>query len=79
MSSMENECYYVDMINNKLSEILGRKRIRMSELQRMTGLSQTTIIDLYYNRSKGVSFNTINKICNALECNTQELFEHIPD
>ena len=67
------------MINNKLSEILGRKRIRMSELQKMTGLSQTAVINLYYNKTKSVSFDTMNKICNALECTTQELFEHTPD
>ena len=67
------------MINNKLSEILGKKRIRMSELQKLTGLSQTAIINLYYNKTKSVNFETINKICNALECNTQELFEHIQD
>lgn len=67
------------MINNKLSEILGRKRIRMSELQKMTGLSQTAIINLYYNKTKSVNFETMNKICNALECTTQELFEHLPD
>lgn len=67
------------MINNKLSEILGRKRIRMAELQKLTGLSQTAIINLYYNKTKSVSFETMNKLCNALECNTQELFEYIPD
>jgi len=67
------------MINNKLSEILGRKRIRMSELQKMTDLSQTAIINLYYNKTKSVSFETMNKICNALECNTQDLFEHVAD
>ena len=67
------------MINNKLSEILGRKKIKMSELQRMTGLSQTAVINLYYNKTKSISFDTINKLCNALECNTQELFEFIPD
>ena len=67
------------MINNKLSEILGKKRIRMSELQKLTGLSHTTIINLYYDRTKNISFETIDKICNALECSTQELFEHIPE
>ena len=67
------------MINNKLSEILGRKKIKMSEPQRMTGLSQTAVINLYYNKTKSISFDTINKLCNALECNTQELFEFIPD
>ncbi len=67
------------MINNKLSEILGRKRIKMAELQRLTGLSQSAVINLYYNKTKSVSFDTMNKLCNALECNTQELFEFIPD
>lgn len=69
----------LSMINNRLSEILGKKRIRMSELEKMTGLSQTAVINLYYNRTKSVNFDTMNKICNALECNTQELFEHVPD
>lgn len=51
----------------------------MPELQKMTEFSQTAIINLYYNKTKSASFETINKICNALECNTQELFEFIPD
>lgn len=67
------------MINNKLSEILGKKRIRMSELQKMTGLSHTTIINIYYDRSKNISFDTINKLCTALDCSIGELFEYIPD
>ena len=67
------------MINNKLSEILGKKRIRMSELQKMTGLSHTTVINIYYDRSKNISFETIDKLCKALECNIQDLFEYIPD
>jgi putative transcriptional regulator len=67
------------MINNKLSEILGKKRIRMSELQRLTGLSHTTIINLYYDRTKNISFETMDKICDALEISLGELFEHIPN
>ncbi len=67
------------MINNKLSELLGKKRIRMSELQKLTGLSHTTIINLYYNRSKNISFETIDKLCKALDCNIDELFEYIPN
>ncbi len=51
----------------------------MSELQRMTGLSQTAIINLYYDRTKSVGFETIDKICDALEISVGELFEHIPN
>ncbi len=67
------------MINNKISEILGKKRIRMLELQKMTGLNHTTIINLYYDRSKNINFETINKLCKALDCDIHELFEYIPD
>ena len=67
------------MINNRLSEIMGKKRIRMSELSRLTGLSVTAIFALYHNKTKSVSFDTMNKICNALEISIAELFEHIPD
>ncbi len=67
------------MINNKLSEILGKKRLRMSELQRISGLSQATIINLYHNRTKNISFDTINKLCYALECNINDLFEYTPE
>ncbi len=79
MSSVKIKCYSRIMLKNNLSKIMGEKRIRIAELSRFTGISQQAIIALYYERTKSVSFDTMNKICNALECNTQELFEHLPD
>lgn len=70
---------FIIMIKNNLSEILGRKRIKMSELQKMTGLSQLTVIKLYHDKTNGINFDTLNKICNALEISVGELFEHVPD
>lgn len=67
------------MIKNNLSEILGRKRIKMSELQSSTGLSYSTINDLYHNKTKSINFDTIDKLCKALDCNTQELLEYVYD
>ena len=67
------------MVKNNLSKILGEKRIKMSELQKMTGLSKRTVFRLYHNQTNNISFNTINKICNALEISVGDLFEHIPD
>ncbi|MBQ3819685.1 helix-turn-helix transcriptional regulator [bacterium] len=67
------------MINNKLSTILGEKRMRVSELSKLTGISQNALNKIYHNKTKGVDFNTLNKICNILERNTQEIFEFIPD
>lgn len=67
------------MLKNNLSKIPGEKRIKMHELQNLSGLGKDTIIRVYYNRTKNISFETIDKLCNALECNTQELFEHTQD
>jgi putative transcriptional regulator len=67
------------MIKNKLSLILGEQRIRVSELSKLTGISQNALNKIYHNKTKGIDFDTLNKICNALQKDTQELFEFIPD
>ena len=55
---------------------MGEKRIKLSELQKLTGLSINTIRRLYYDTTNTISFNTIEKICDALECTTQDLLEY---
>ncbi len=67
------------MIKNNLSKLMGEKRIRISEMQRLTGLSESTVRRVYYDTTNNISYNTIDKICKALDCNTQELLEYIPD
>lgn len=67
------------MIINNLSKILGAKRMKMTELCQLTGLSKGLIFELYHCKKSTIKFDTINKICNALECDTQELFEFTAD
>lgn len=67
------------MIKNRLSIILGEQRMKVSELSKLTGVSQNALNKIYHNKTKGIDFETLNKICNALQKNTQELFEFIPD
>lgn len=67
------------MIVNNLSKIMGIKRMKPAELQKLTGLSKDTIYKLYYDKKRTVKLDTINRLCFALNCNTQELFEYIPD
>ncbi|MGG4219594.1 helix-turn-helix transcriptional regulator [Paenibacillus jamilae] len=56
------------MIVNKLSEVMGRKRLKISDVVEMTGLARNTVSELYHDRAKRVDFETLNKICTALEC-----------
>ena len=67
------------MIKNRLSIILGELRMRVSELSKLTGISQNALNKIYHNKTKGIDFDTLNKLCNALERNSQDIFEFIPD
>ncbi len=67
------------MIKNKLSEILGKKRINKAELSRLSGVSYSSVKKIYYNKTKGIEFETLNKLCNFLECTPNDLFEFTPD
>ncbi len=67
------------MIKNNLSKILDAKQLKMSELERMTGLSESTIRRVYYNLTSTISFNTLNKLCWALECNVTDILEYVEE
>lgn len=47
---------------------MGRKRLKISDVVEMTGLARNTVSELYHDRAKRVDFETLNKICTALEC-----------
>ncbi len=66
-------------IRNRLSRLLGDQRIRASELSRKTGISKNALSKLYNERSKGIEFETLNKLCKALKCSVGDLLEYVPD
>ena len=67
------------MIKNRLSIILGEERMRVSELSKLTGISQNALNKIYHNKTKGIDFETLNKLCNILKRNSQEIFEFTQD
>lgn len=56
------------MIENKLSEVMGRKRLKISDVIEMTGLARNTVAELYHGRAKRVDLETLDKLCTALGC-----------
>ncbi|AIQ73901.1 helix-turn-helix transcriptional regulator [Paenibacillus sp. FSL R10-2791] len=56
------------MIENKLSEVMGRKRLKISEVIEKSGLARNTVAELYHGRAKRVDLETLDKLCKALEC-----------
>lgn len=62
------------MIECKLSTLMGAQRKKISDVARATGISRTTLIELYYDRSKAVSFRVIELLCRYLNCTVGDLF-----
>jgi len=67
------------MIKNKLSEMMGRRRINMAELARQAGLSHVSVFKIYHNKTGTIEMKTIDKLCTAMNCRIQDIFEHVPD
>jgi putative transcriptional regulator len=65
-------------IRVKLSSLLGARKMRVAELARRTDISQNALGRLYHEKNKGVEFETIEKVCEALECKIEDLLEYIP-
>ncbi|MNI88263.1 hypothetical protein D3C73_1455460 [compost metagenome] len=56
---------------------MGEKRINIAELARMTGLHRNGITKLYNEETDGIKFDTLEKICIALECKVQDIIEYV--
>lgn len=67
------------MIKNNLSRILGEKRIKITHLSKETGISRTTLTAIYYDRSEGISFQVLEKLCKYFNCKIDEIFEYKED
>lgn len=67
------------MVKNHLSRILGERRWSQARLARETGIRPSTINDLYHEIAERVSFDHLDKICEALHCSLDELVEYIPN
>ncbi len=66
-------------INCNLSSLRKSRNLRQTDLSRMTGISQKALSELETGKSKGVSFSTLTKLCDALDVTIEQLFELIPD
>ena len=59
-----------------LSKILGEKRIKVAELSRLTGITESTLNKYYNDKIQRFDRNILDKIANALNCDVSDLFEN---
>ena len=61
------------MIISNLSEILGKKRIKIAQVIKDTGISRPTLTSLYYNNGSGINFDTLSKLCKYLDVKPNDI------
>ena len=70
------------MIKITLQDAMWQRRIRsISELARCAGVSRQTV-DALYNRPervKGIQFETLERLCQALDCGIDDIIQYMPE
>lgn len=67
------------MIRILLSSRLGELRWTQADLARKTGIRPTTINELYHEIAERVSLEQLDLICDALDCNLDDLIKRVPN
>lgn len=71
-------CRFI-MVRCHLSTLMGRDKLRISDVSRLTGLNRSTVTSLYKETVTRVDVAAIDALCNLFRCSVGELFEHVPD
>ena len=67
------------MIRILLSTLLGERRWTQADLSRKTGIRAATINDLYHELAERVNLEQLDLICDALDCELNELIVRVPN
>lgn len=66
------------MIRILLSTKLGEIRWTQADLSRATGIRPNTINELYHELAERVNLDHLDRICEALDCELDELIKRVP-
>jgi putative transcriptional regulator len=62
-----------------LDVMLARRKMKSRELAEKVGITEQNISLLKSGKVRGVRFDTLEKICEALDCQPGEILEWRPD
>ncbi|MCB8556833.1 helix-turn-helix domain-containing protein [Streptococcus vestibularis] len=60
-------------MKNNMRVLLAKKREKVSDVHKATGISKTTLTALYYERTKRPDIETLQKVANYLGVTLDEL------
>ena len=67
------------VLKNRLSRLMGERRIGIKGVAEGSGVSYRAVFDLYHEKSQRVDLSTLNRLCNFFGVGPGEIFEWTPD
>jgi len=67
------------MIIIRLDVMLAKRKMSVTELSERVGITMANISILKNGKAKAIKLETLNKICQALECQPGDLLEYLED
>ena len=67
------------MIKCHLSTLMGERKLKISDVERATGLHRNTVTLLYKETATRVDLEAIDKLCQFFQCSVADLFEYVPE
>ncbi len=64
----------VYMIKSNLSLLMGRDKLRIADVARVTGLNRSTITKLYHETATRIEIESLHKLCALFKCQPNDLF-----
>ena len=61
------------MIKSNLAVLLAERKMRVADLVKETAINKSTLYKLYNDESVRIDFETIDKICSALDIGVGDL------
>jgi putative transcriptional regulator len=65
------------MILVTFSELLGKKRKKIADVIRNTGVTRPTLTALYYGGGSGINFDTLDKLCRYFQVQPGEILHFV--
>ena len=67
------------MIKNRVALCIYEKYLDKRDIVKLTGIDRHTINNICKNKTTSIKFDTLDKLCKALDCTPNDLFPYIPD
>ena len=62
-----------------LDLMLARRKMKAKDLAAFVGITESNLSLLRTGKVRGVRFETIAKICEALQCQPGDILQYVPD